>query len=369
MHLAIDCRSVHTHMGGIGRAALELVRALGAEPRGHRITMIVGAQAGEVSARGVHILPVEAAMIDERFEQLQLPSLLEEIGADVYLNTTFSVPAVKTTQRQLSIIHDVVFEDRPEYVEPNLRSYLSRWSRFAAEHADHVLTVSDHARDRIREVYAVDPSRITRVYNGLPMTCFDPPTDDHIAHVRAKYNLDGPFVLYLGTVEIKKGIVELLQGFRRARDLGLGETLVLAGGRGGPPLDLEDEIRLAGCVDRVRYLGYVDEGDKKPLLKAAGVFVYPSLYEGFGIPPLEAMALGVPCVVSDQTSLPEIVGSAALVTPVREPGAFGEALLLAARDDDFRRTAAVDGPARAREFSWASSASQVLDVCERMRRN
>src|SRR5262249_12499074 len=155
----------------------------------------------------VHILPVDAAMIDEPFEQLRLPSLLEEIGADLYLNTTFSIPAVRTTAHQLSIVHDVVFEDRPDYVEANLRSYLSRWSRFAAEHADHVLTVSDHARDRIREVYGVDPSRITRVYNGLPASCFEPPSEGEIARVRSKYNLDGPFVLYLGTVEIKKGMV------------------------------------------------------------------------------------------------------------------------------------------------------------------
>jgi glycosyltransferase involved in cell wall biosynthesis len=356
-------------MGGIGRAALDLVRALGARPRGHRITMIVGAQAAEISARGVHILPVDAAMIDEPFEQLQLPGVLKEIGADVYLNTTFSIPAVKTTERQLSIVHDVVFEDRPEYVEPKLRAYLSRWSRFAAENADHVLTVSDHARDRIRQVYGVDPSRVTRVYNGLPETAFEPPSNDEVTRVRRRFNLDGPFVLYLGTVEIKKGVVELLHGFRKALDLGLAHTLVLAGGRGGPSLDLEDEIRVAGCVGRVRQLGYIEESDKKPLLKGADVFVYPSLYEGFGIPPLEAMAQGVPCVVSDQTSLPEVVGSAGLVTPVQEPAAFGEALLLAARDEDFRRTATVAGPARAREFTWTASASQVLDVCERIRRN
>lgn len=369
MHLAIDCRSIHTRMGGIGRAALDLVRALGVQSRGHRITMIVGAQAGEISVRGAHILPVDAAMIDEPFEQLQLPAVLKELGADVYLNTTFSVPAVKTTERQLSIVHDVVFEDRPDFVEPRLKDYLSRWSRFAAEQADHVLTVSDHARDRIRQVYGVDPSRITRVYNGLHETYFEAPTEAEITRVRAKFNLEGSFVLYLGTVEVKKGIVELLQGFRKAADLGLADTLVLAGGRGGPPLDLDDEIRLAGCLGRVRQLGYIEEADKKPLLKAAGVFVYPSLYEGFGLPPLEAMALGVPSVVSDQTSLPEIAGSAALVTPVHEHTTFGEALLLAARDEEFRRFAATAGPARAREFTWSAAASQVLDVCERVRRN
>jgi len=104
-------------------------------------------------------------------------------------------------------------------------------------------------------------------------------------------------------------------------------------------------------------------------MKAANVFVYPSLYEGFGLPPLEAMALGVPCVVSDQTSLPEIVGSAAMVARVQAAGDFGKTLLLASQDDSFRHAAAVAGPARARAFSWKESASQVLDVCERIARN
>jgi glycosyltransferase involved in cell wall biosynthesis len=370
MHLAIDCRSVHRHMGGIGRAALELVRALAADSRGHRLTMIVGeGHDAALPAENVSVVTVDAAMIDERFEQVHLPSLLEELGADVYLNTTFSVPAVKTTPRQMSFIHDVVFEDRPDYVEPGLKSYLSRWSRFAATHADHVITDSDHARGRIQEVYGMDASRVTRVHLGISSSCFETPDDREIARVRAKYSLDQPFVLYLGTVEIKKGILELLRGYRQAVDLGLPHTLVLAGGRGGPALDLEDEIRIVGCVGRVRYLGFVDEADKKPLLKAADAFVYPSLYEGFGFPPLEAMALGVPCVVSDQTSLPEVVGTAALLTRVQAAGEFGKALVRAAQDDEFRRVAAVDGPARAREFSWRSTAAQVLDVCERVGAN
>ncbi len=367
MHIAIDCRSIHKHMGGIGRAALELVRVLAAEPRGHRISMIIGeGHETELPRESLSVLTVDAAMIDERFEQFHLPSLLAEIGADLYLNTTFSVPAVKTTSRQMSIVHDVVFEDEPDYVEASLRAYLSRWSRFAAGHADHILTVSDHARDRILKVYGADPSRVTRVYNGISDSCFEQPTETDIARVRNKFGLDQPFVLYLGTLEIKKGIVELLRAYREAIECGLSETLVLAGGKGGPAFDLEEEIRNVGCVGRVRYLGFVDEADKKPLLKASRAFVYPSLYEGFGLPPLEAMALGVPCVVSDRTSLPEIAGPAALVTRVSASGEFGRALVRAAHDEDFRAAAALSGPSRAREFSWKTSAGQVLDLCERV---
>src|ERR1051325_7337024 len=102
MHIAIDCRSVHTHMGGIGRAALELIRALASDARGHRITMIVGEGHDCALPRNIEVVNVDAAMIDERFEQFHLPSLLESINADLYLNTTFAIPAVKTIPHQVS---------------------------------------------------------------------------------------------------------------------------------------------------------------------------------------------------------------------------------------------------------------------------
>jgi len=327
--------------------------------------MIVGAShAATFSIEGVQVIPVDAAMIDERFEQLMLPSLLEEMAVDVYLNTAFSVPAVKTTKVQLSIIHDVVFEDRPEYVEEWLGSYLSKWSRFAAYHADHVLTVSDHALDRISKVYGISPSRITRVYNGISPSCFEKPDDREITRVRRKFGLDRPFILYLGSIEEKKGIIQLLQAFPLITEESSPANLVLAGGKGGSAFDLESEIKKAGCEGRVRSLGFVDESDKKPLLKMCSLFVYPSLYEGFGFPPLEAMALGVPCVVSDQTCLPEIAGDAALVAPLAESGKFADVLRRGLLDVDFRRSAGTAGPARARTFLWGDSAQEILKLCE-----
>lgn len=367
MHLAVDCRCVHPHMGGIGRAALDLVRALGAHPRGHRITMIVASdRVGELMVSGVHILPVDGAMIDERYDQLLLPSALQELGADAYLNTTFSVPAIKTTKLQVPIIHDVVFEDRPDYVDPPLRRFLSRWSRFAAQEADHLVTVSDHARERIRKVYGVESSRITRIYNGLSPSSFEPPTKADAERVRSKFDLHDPYLLYLGSIEPKKGMVELLTAYRRASDQGLAETLVLAGGKGGPEFNLDALVREAGGPRRVRVLGFVSEEEKKALVAGSSLFVYPSLYEGFGIPPLEAMALGVPTLVSDETSLPEIVGKAAIATPVRDAGVFAQALVRGTRDDVFRRRALTAGPERARQFRWEQSADQVLDLFERL---
>ncbi len=367
MHIAVDCRSVHPHMGGIGRAALDLTSALGQRPRGHQITMLVCAgRAGDQAVPGVRVLPVDGAMIDEAFDQFHLPGILSDLGVDLYLNTTFSVPAVKTTRLQLSIIHDVVFEDHPELVESRLCRHLSRWSRFAADCADHLITVSDFSASRICDVYGCDPSRVTRIYNGIAPASFLPAEAADVDRVRLQHGLDRPFVLYLGRLEKKKGIPELLRAFRRASEEGLSEVLVLAGSPGEPELDLQGEIERAGLLGRVRLLGFVDEGDKKALLQASALFVYPSLYEGFGIPPLEAMALGVPTIVSDRTSLPEVVGQAAIVTSVQDADAFAQALVRGLRDQEFRRAAAQDGPARARSFSWERSADEVLGLCERL---
>lgn len=355
MKVVFDGRSIHRNMGGIGRAALDLCRAVSVARGGHALTLLLGRGApADLRIEGVEIVPVDAAMIDEPFEQLRLPSLLERLGADLYLNPTFSLPAIKTTRYQVSIIHDVVFEERPEWVDPGLRSYLSRWSRFAATEADHLLTVSDDARRRIRKVYNVGADRVTRIYNGISPESFQLPSPKAIADVRRKYGLSQPYMLYLGAIEPKKGVAELVHAFPKLDFTG---TLVLAGGQGGLALELPR-------APYVRALGYVPDEDKKPLLQGASLFVYPSRYEGFGLPPLEAMALGVPTVVGSETSLPEVVGDAALTADVGQEALFVRTLRHGLTDVEFRARAAKAGPKRARRFSWERSAAEFLQLCD-----
>jgi glycosyltransferase involved in cell wall biosynthesis len=354
-------------MGGIGRAAWDLAAEMAAQRGPHRISILKGPRAPKpFKILGAEIINVMGAMIDERFEQLELPVILESLGADLYLNPTFSVPAVQTTPLQISIIHDVVFEDRPEWVEPGLREYLRRSARFAAAEATHVITVSDHARRRIGEIYNLPENRVTRIYNGIRKECFLVPSAGEIETLRQKRGLRDPFILYLGSIEPKKGVPELLAAFSILTRSGFRGILALAGGKSGPLLDFEGIVRRLGLTERVRWLGYIAEDEKKSLLSACDLFVYPSLYEGFGIPPLEAMALGTPCVVSGETSLPEIVGEAALVAEVKSPESLAGALGRALSDTEFRRRARTQGPARAGLFSWERSAKETLDLCERL---
>ena len=365
MHIALDCRSIHRHMGGIGRAACELVRHLGAAPGGHRITALRGADAPQdFPASGVEFLQVQAGMVDEHFEQLGLPGVLQEIGADLYVNTTFSIPAIKTTRYQVAVIHDVVFEDNPEWVEPSLRGYLQRWSRFAAAHADQVITVSDHARSRICEVYGLAASKVSRIYNGIGETAFIAPSMEEVANVRRKYGLENAFLLYIGTREPKKGIAELLRAFAHVVSGGFAGSLVLAGAGGDPRLDSKAAAIASGVSERTRILGYVTDEEKRALFGGCALFVYPSRYEGFGLPPLEALALGKPCVVSNATSIPEIVGDAALITDVTDTIQFAAALTKGLQDTDYRLRAKEAGPKRAKEFTWPRAATEFIRVFE-----
>lgn len=365
MHLAIDCRAVHPRMGGIGRAAWDLACEMTRQAYDHRITVLKGPLAPEsFVVPGADVESVTGAMIDESFEQFQLPSILERLRVDVYLNPLYSVPAVKTTVHQVAFIQDVLFEDRPEWVAPHLRAYLSRWARLTALESSHVLTPSEYARSRIRTVYGIEDTRITRVHHGARAEWFIPPDPRDVERAVRKFALPSPFILYLGTVEPKNGVLALVDAFSRLAMNGFKGCLALAAGRSDVSCDLEGAVIRSGVSRQIRVLGQMEDAERKALLAACALFVHPSLYEGFGFLPLEAMALGRPTVVSGETCLPEVAGNVALVAEVKDAEAFARTLGRGLNDQEFRASAAINGPAHARSFSWVSSSKAILSLCE-----
>ncbi|HYF13253.1 MAG TPA: glycosyltransferase family 1 protein [Candidatus Paceibacterota bacterium] len=342
-------------MGGIGQLSLHLANALNRIDHHHSFTALVS---DAVDGLEMPFFVVGAGMIDPSFEQFRLPQILKDLKTDLYLNTCFSVPLLKTSKYQMSIIHDVVFEDRPEWVEPKLRDYLSHWSRIAATFADRIITVSDYSKGRISKVYGIEPDRIIRIYNGVA----PPPrlSEEFIEHVRKKYTLEKSFVLYIGTIERKKGLPELINAVAHLSGSDFNDTLVFAGARGGGEWEIEQELAQKKLLSRSKLLGHVPELEKWALLKLCSVLIYPSKYEGFGLTPLEAMSIGTPCITNNTTSLPEIVGSAAIKVDVTQVKAFSEAILRALRNQDVRRVASEMGPTQARHFTWEKSAAQYI---------
>ncbi|MGE3376468.1 MAG: glycosyltransferase family 4 protein [Vicinamibacteria bacterium] len=358
MRIVLDCRSVFPGMGGIGRAtaclARELPRAL---PEAELVCLLGARRPPEPLCTAPNALEVtaDAAMIDPLFEQRRLPALLEDLGADLYHGTCFAIP-LATSVRRVATVHDVVFRRRPDLVEPSLCAYLDTWTEASCRHADAVVTVSEFSRGELVALYPCPAERVHVVPNAV---------DERFHGVSRRAQRGRPYLLYVGALEEKKNVRQLLAGFAALlrREPRLAHDLVLVGGAGGAPFDvgraLLGEPSLRG---RVHVLGHVPDAALLDLYARAELFCYLSEYEGYGLPPLEAMAAGVPCVVADRSSLPEVTAGAALLTDPHDPDAVSWAMTQALHDAGLRERLVARGRAVARRTSWAASASRLADV-------
>jgi glycosyltransferase involved in cell wall biosynthesis len=354
--VVLDCRSVFPGMGGIGRSTAALARHLPAAMPGDELLLLVGDRAFDQPLADVEHVQVDAPMIDPRFEQVRLPSLLADLGADVYHGTCFAVPIVGAGVARVATVHDVVFKRHPELVAPGLRDYLDRWTHVSCELADAVVTPSHFSRRELQALYRCPPGKLDVVPNAV---------DAAFLGVRRQPPRGAPFVLYVGSLEPKKNVDVLIDAFDRALrlDPDLPHQLVLVGGRGGADLDLAPLLeRATAARGRIHVLGHVSDAALLELYGAADLFCYLSKYEGFGLPPLEAMAAGVPCIVSDRAALPEVVKNDALTIDPDDVDSVAGAIRSLLRDGARAEAYSQRGRSRARQFSWERSARQLANV-------
>jgi alpha-1,3-rhamnosyl/mannosyltransferase len=273
-------------------------------------------------------------------------------GADIF-HATNLVRHPPRRPRLTSTIHDMT-----SWMMPELHSAATRRADLAAagllRRAHRLIAVSESARSDAVRVLGIPPERIAVIYSGIPASFFDI-KPAAIAGVRQRYKLHRPFVLALGAIEPRKNIPTLIDAFESlAESLRAEFDLVLAG-----PMGWADEATRAR-VRRARYLGYIPEADLAPLTAAATVFAYPSLYEGFGFPLVQAMAAGVPVVTSNVSSLPEIAGGAALLVDPRSAGELRAAIEKLLLSPALRADLAARGRLRAAHFTWEKAAAASL---------
>jgi glycosyltransferase involved in cell wall biosynthesis len=279
-------------------------------------------------------------------------------------------------RRSAVTVHDLGFLYHPEAHTLSQNLYL-RWStRHNARAATRVLADSQATRRDLVYHYSIPDSKIAVVYPGRDET-LAPVTDlALLSAVRARYGLAGPYLLYVGTLHPRKNLVRLVEAFGsllrssadgpRAPTAGL--QLVLAGKKGWLYDDILDQVRKLGLSDRVVLTGYVPDADLPALLSGALAFVFPSLYEGFGLPLLEAMACGTPVICSNASSLPEVAGDAALLVDPTDTEALAEALAHLLADEGLRRALVERGFRQMQRFSWRRCAEETLHVLEEVGR-
>ncbi|MGH2740422.1 MAG: glycosyltransferase family 4 protein [Actinomycetota bacterium] len=356
--------------GGIGTYIRELVPALASVDSGLDVTLFhtdIGlARSSEPWMQPFPIdhVPGSIRRLYPRWLLANRPALPPELATLDLLHapSPASVPPPGLGQRLIVTVHDLAPRIYPSLFPPVWRALYRFGTAQAARRADALITVSENtAKDLARFTHA-DPKRIHVVPLAATIRSANGDTD----RVLERLKIPDPFVLFVGTLEPRKNLVRLIRAYRRAvTAAGLPHTLVLAGPLGWRTERLLRELRSEGPGEIV-LTGMTASEDLDALYRRAAVFVYPSLYEGFGLPVLEAMARGVPTIVSSTSSLPEVAGDAALMVEPRSVREIADAIEHVLTDADRSAVLSASARARAEQFSWERTARLTLRVYERV---
>ncbi|HEB13799.1 MAG TPA: glycosyltransferase family 1 protein, partial [candidate division WWE3 bacterium] len=258
---------------------------------------------------------------------------------------------------------DLSFLHVPQYVTKLNEIFLRYFVSVSAKRADHLIANSEYTKQDIVDTYKVPENRVTVAYPGVDRKQFKPASKSQIAKVREAYGLEKPFILYLGTLEPRKNIVSILKAYASLENRE-DFNLVLAGKRGWMYGELFKQVGELGIEEDVVFTGFVPDEDKPALLSAAEVFVYPSFFEGFGMPVAEAQACGTPVITASVTSLPEAGGDAALYVDPYKTDELADSLRKLLGSSSLREELSAKGAKHAKKFDWTVSAEKVISVFE-----
>lgn len=265
--------------------------------------------------------------------------------------------------------HDIAYEMFPDAFTPFMLNYLKWSTRFAARHARKILAVSEATKKDLTKIYNVDPKKIEVAYLGLDPAEFHQRSYAEVQPVLDKYGLVyQKYVLFLGTIQPRKNIDRLVDAFQILRKQNhIEEKLAIFGGRGWLWEPILKKIKMVGIDGSIKYFDYAIHEDLPAIIAGAKLLTLPALYEGFGLPPLEAMASGVPVVVSNVSSLPEITGDAGVLVNPNSEHSIAEGILKVLLDPRLREQMISSGLERAKHFSWENTAKKTLEVIESLR--
>ena len=367
-----DATSAVHQSAGIGRYTRQLLEALNALDDGTHYKLFYCARGPsngglpELDARfSVRPVPVSDRLANVVWHRARVPLPVQVlIGRfDVFHSPDFTLPPVAGRPTVLTV-HDLAFLRTPQCAFPTLRAYLERVVPRSIRRATRVIAVSESTRRDCIDLLGVSPDKISTVHEGVSAV-FRPPSDPDAdrLHLRTM-GIECPYILSTGTLEPRKNYERLLQAFAVLRARGDDRVLVVAGRPGWLYEPIHETVRRLKLTDCVTFVTPNDR-DLRRLYGAADAFVYPSLYEGFGIPPLEAMACGAPVICSSTASLPEVVGDAAVTFNPYDVEEIADAMRSVLEDPLVARRLRRQGIERAASFTWERAATGTLDVYHR----
>lgn len=355
---------------GPSRYTTNLVEALLAQPTGHDFTLFLNDQVRTLPftpGTPVRILrtraPTSRTGIRVLWEHLLAPWHIGSARLELVHSMLNVVPLAAPTQHVVTV-HDLSFMRTPDAHPTHRRWYLTAATWLSARRARSVLADSQATKDDVVDLLGIDPAGVHVVYPGRE-AAFHPRSQAEVSEFLQGRSVSRPFVLFVGTLEPRKNVDVLVRAFGEAARRGFQGDLVLAGGSGWATAAIDAALKESPVGGRIHRMGYVKQEDLPFWYCAADLVVYPSSYEGFGIPVLEAMASGTPVITSNRSSLPEVAGDAALIVDPRDISQLAAAMTRVLASPERRARMSERGLAQARRFDWTVAAERCLSLYQR----
>lgn len=360
MHIGLDARLTYYRRGGISTYITRLIAALETLDTANRYTVLRSRKAPAAPGGRFRTVPIWTPC-HHRFERTALSLELARFGLDVLHSTDF-IPPWRGARRHVATIHDLTFLHYPQFLTDESRRYYNGQIAYAVAHADHILTDSEASKRDLMAMLAVPESKITVHLLGTD-EAFRPLPAAEVQAVLARLALPSAYFLFVGTFEPRKNLIGLARAYRRLLDQHpSAPPLLLVGTPGWNFEATQQAIAALKLGEKLLWREAIAQTDLPAVYNGALALVLPSFYEGFGFPALEAMACGVVPIVSNRSSLPEVVGPIGRQVEPEDEAALAEAMLQTWHDDAWRAAQGQAGLARARTFSWEATARIALDV-------
>ncbi|MCK5491115.1 MAG: glycosyltransferase family 4 protein [Candidatus Pacebacteria bacterium] len=310
-------------------------------------------------------------LLDFSFQYFGYPKVDKLLGGvDVFFSPHIFSSAVSKNCKTVTTFHDLSFENHREFYSASKNYWhFSMNPKKQARKSGKIIAVSNSTKEDLMKIYKINTKKIKVVYSGINSLSSIEYSKSSISEIKKKYNLPENYILYLGTIEPRKNIIGIIRAFEELKKYNTKKNykLVIAGSRGWLCKDVFEVAKNSAVMNDIIFTGFIDDDDKSILYKLADIFVYPSFYEGFGFPPLEAMQNTTPVITSNFSSLPEAVGDAAITVNPYNIDELARAMKDLLGDENLRNNLIEKGIKQTKKFSWQKCAEETLDVLKSTR--
>lgn len=364
MRILIDASAAYLYRStGIGAYAGEIEAALKEIPSDHDFYLFTGADIFSLKEN----IPIKASTCQDFWERAAANHNKKIENFDIYHNLHNGIGLCRGAKKTVITVHDMIPQILPQYSGKPYKEIFMKETPMAIHAADSVITVSQNSKNDIISLTKTAPEKVTVIYEAMKHHCKPLPAIMTANYLKSHYNIASPFFLYIGGFNKRKNVDGLLKAYAGAYRQFPGICpLVIVGKEGSRRKSLESLAEELSIRPYIRFVGYVPDGDLPFFYNQCKALIYPSFYEGFGLPPLEAAACGAAVITSSTSCLPEIMGEGALYANPRDSKALGNHMISLARDEKFRQIMASRALQRSKKFTYQRTAAQTIALYEKI---